>query len=74
MKTADTSTKEALRELNETALTPQKTPSPNVMLETHVTSIKMKRDKRTLQHKRRLAEAFRDSSNVISDVGFTVGI
>ena len=52
------------------ALTPLKTPSPNVMLQTHVTSIKMKRDKRTLQYKRRLAEGFRDGSN-ISDVGVT---
>ena len=70
MKTADTSTKAALQELNVTTMTPQKTPSPNMMLQTHVTSIKMKRDKRILLHKWRLAEAFRDSSN-ISDVGLT---
>ena len=60
IKTADNDTVEVLQELNVTALTPQKTPSPNMMTsviqQTYIASIKSKRDKKTLHHKRQLED------------------
>ena len=69
VKTADHNTRKALSELNVTAVTPQKTTSPTVLLQTHIASIKGKRDKQTLLHKRRLAAAFQNDN--YDEVGFS---
>ena len=50
---------QALKELNVTCTTPKKTTTDS--LQQHLANIKSKRDKQTLQHKRHLAEAFKQS-------------
>ena len=59
IKSADSETKQVLKELSVTCTTPKKTTTGS--LQQHLADIKSKRDKHTLQHKRRLAEAFKQS-------------
>ena len=59
IKSADSETKQALKELNVTCTTPKKTTTGS--LQQHLAEIK--RDKKTLEHKRRLAEAFKQSES-----------
>ena len=61
IKSADSETKQALKELNVTCTTPKKTTTGS--LQQHLAEIKCKRDKKTLEHKRRLAEAFKQSES-----------
>ena len=59
IKSADSETKQALKELSVTCTTPKKTTTGS--LQQHLAEIK--RDKKTLEHKRRLAEAFKQSES-----------
>ena len=59
IKSADSKTKQALKELNVTCTTPKKTTTDS--LQQHLANIKSKRDKQMLQDKRHLVEAFKQS-------------
>ena len=61
IKSADSETKQALKELSVTCTTPEKTTTGS--LQQHLAEINSKRDKKMLEHKRRLAEAFKQSES-----------
>ena len=68
LRNADKEAQEKLKELNVTFSTPPKnTPSPRKTLATHFEDIKNKRDASTLNHKRALANAFKQQGSTSHD-------
>ena len=66
LKSSSKETKKKLKELNVSFNTPEKNPpSPGESLTKHVAVMSAKRDKATLQHKRRLSEAFCETAGEI---------
>ncbi|KAK7112858.1 hypothetical protein V1264_012241 [Littorina saxatilis] len=64
VKYSDPKTRRALKVLNVSYSTPEKTPDPVETLRHHVGSLSKKRDINTLKHKRRLAQAFKDCGEI----------